>query len=187
DLHADQARHRGSSPRSQALGGERSLSESALKERIKQLEEQVLRSQKLALAGQVAGGLTHDFNNLLTAILGFSGELLTRETLSVGCQEILGQIQQAGQRASNLARQLLTFTRPQAANAQLLNLSIVVENLRSLLRRAGGGGTLDLNLDTNLWPVCGDVGQLEQVLVNLAINARDAMPSGGRLTVETWN
>jgi PAS domain S-box-containing protein len=152
----------------------------------KRLEQQLQQSQKLESIGQLAGGVAHDFNNLLTAILGYTG--FVEEALEPGHPVFpdLEQIRQAGERAAGLTRQLLAFARRQVIEPRMVDLNGVVLDLEKMLRRLIGE---DIELSTvpapGLWPVKADPGQLEQVVVNLAVNARDAMPAGGILTIAT--
>jgi two-component system cell cycle sensor histidine kinase/response regulator CckA len=154
----------------------------------KLLEEQLMQSQKLESVGRLAGGLAHDFNNILTAILGY-GEIVTRELppdnpLTSDVEEI----KLAAERAGRLTRQLLLFARRGVTERRPLDLGELAQSLSQLLRRLVGEHVeLVVEGTEGLWPVRADVGQLEQVLVNLAVNARDAMPRGGRLTIRTEN
>jgi len=152
------------------------------------LEQQLRQSQKMEAVGRLAGGIAHDFNNLLMVISGYSEFLLERlgsdPSLRNPAQEIAG----AADRASSLTRQLLAFSRKQMLAPKMVNLnSIVTENLKMLTRMIGEDIDLVMVPTTNLWPVRADSGQIEQVIMNLAVNARDAMPSGGKLTLETSN
>ena len=155
-------------------------------EALRQSEKQFRQSQKMEAVGRLAGGIAHDFNNLLTVIMGYSHVLLTE----LGPQHPLrGKIEEtlkAGERAATLIRQLLTFSSKQSLAPRILSLNTAVTNLESLLRRLIGE---DINLVSQLDPTNGqlhaDQAQLEQVLVNLVVNARDAMPKGGTLTIET--
>jgi two-component system cell cycle sensor histidine kinase/response regulator CckA len=154
-----------------------------------QLEAQYLQAQKLESIGRLAGGIAHDFNNLLTVILS-STEVL-RQDRAAGIavdDEDIEQIHAAGERARDLTRQLLAFARKQVIAPTSLDLNAVVRGSEKLLRRVLGEDVrLVVNADPELWPSMCDAGQIEQVLVNLAVNARDAMPGGGVLTVETRN
>jgi PAS domain S-box-containing protein len=152
------------------------------------LEQQLRQSQKMEAVGRLAGGIAHDFNNLLMVISGYSEFLLERlgsdPSLRAPAQEIAG----AAERASSLTRQLLAFSRKQMLAPKIVNLnSVVTENLKMLTRMIGEDIDLVMVPTANLWPVRADSGQIEQVIMNLAVNARDAMPSGGKLTIETSN
>jgi PAS domain S-box-containing protein len=150
------------------------------------LQEQLRQAQKMEAIGHLAGGIAHDFNNLLTAILGYS-ELLTEQIgpdLPMGRD--LREIMKAAQRASALTRQLLAFSRRQVLALAPIDLNRVITNLETMLRRLVGNGiTLKTVLAPGLRPVMADAIHMEQVLINLAVNARDAMPKGGTLTIET--
>ena len=155
-------------------------------EALRQSEKQFRQSQKMEAVGRLAGGIAHDFNNLLTVIMGYSQVLLTE----LGPQHPLcGKIEEtlkAGERAATLVRQLLTFSRKQSLDPKILSLNTAVTSLENLLHRLIGE---DIHLVSKLDPTNGrlraDQAQLEQVLVNLVVNARDAMPKGGTLTIET--
>jgi len=152
------------------------------------LEEQLRHSQKMEAVGRLAGGIAHDFNNLLTAILGYSELALADAPGGSSLHSKIAEIHRAGERASNLTRQLLAFSRRQVLQPRLVDLNQVVGEVGGMLRRLLGDDIdLALRLEADLAPVRADPGQLEQVLVNLAVNARDAMPEGGTLTLETRN
>ena len=152
------------------------------------LERKLLGSQKLEAVGRLAGGVAHDFNNNLSVILGYAelliGGLRPGEPRSVELDEIL----KAGKRAAGLTRQLLAFSRQQVMELRLLNLDDVVDGIEKMLRRVLGEDIiLHVRKAADLRPVMADQGQIEQVLMNLAVNARDAMPQGGELTIQTGN
>lgn len=154
----------------------------------KLLEEQLRQAQKMEAIGRLAGAVAHDFNNLLTAILGYSQLLLRRLGSGEAMRKELVEIEKAGQRAAALTNQLLTFSRKQVFEPQVLNLNPIVTDIEQMLRRLIGE---DIDLAVALAPELGrvkaDRGQLEQVIMNLAVNSRDAMPQGGTLTIATAN
>jgi signal transduction histidine kinase len=148
------------------------------------LEEQLRQSQKMEAVGRLAGGVAHDFNNLLTVIAGYTA--LLREDLGAGEQPELDEIQAAVKRASELTRQLLTFSRKQVWQPRILDVNGVVSGMEGMLRRLIGEDILLVTaLAGELGRVKADPGQIEQVIMNLAVNARDAMPGGGKLVIET--
>jgi two-component system cell cycle sensor histidine kinase/response regulator CckA len=152
------------------------------------LEEQFAQSQKMQAVGQLAGGIAHDFNNLLTAMIGFCDLLLLRH--SPGDQSFgdIMQIKQNANRAARLVRQLLAFSRQQTLQPRVLSITDVLGDLTNLLRRLIGANIkLNITHGRDLGPVRVDQGQLEQVVINLAVNARDAMRDGGELTIRTYN
>lgn len=152
------------------------------------LEVQFAQSQKMQAIGQLAGGVAHDFNNVLTAILGYCDLLLTNHRPSDPSFPDIMQIKQNANRAAGLVRQLLAFSRRQTLRPQVIQLTDVISELSMLLRRLIGERiTLDVQHGRDLWPVKVDVNQFEQVIVNLAVNARDAMSGGGVLTLRTAN
>src|SRR5262245_38695904 len=152
----------------------------------RRLEEQLRQAQKMEAVGRLAGGVAHDFNNLLTAILGYCNLMLDDMPRDDGMRQDLEEIKSAGERAAALTRQLLAFSRRQMLQPQVVDLNALVHQLEKLLRRLISE---DVELVTTLAPslptVKVDPASVEQVLVNLAVNARDAMPDGGRLTIET--
>jgi len=153
-----------------------------------QLERQLRQSQRLESIGQLAGGVAHDFNNMLTVILGYGEDLQQEfEPGSPQWHEV-GEIIKAGQRARNLTSQLLAFSRKQMIKPRLLNLNRVIEDMQQMMRRLIGEDiALVTNLASDLGMVKADIGQIEQVLLNLVVNARDAMSNGGKITIETAN
>jgi nitrogen-specific signal transduction histidine kinase/CheY-like chemotaxis protein len=153
------------------------------------LEDQFRQGQKLESVGRLAGGIAHDFNNLLTVILSCA-EVLKREAelTSTAALEDIEDIRTAGKRAAELTRQLLAFARKQVIAPVPLDLNELVHGTEKLFRRVLGEDIeLVTTLQPALWPVRCDPGQTEQVILNLAVNARDAMPCGGKLTIETSN
>jgi PAS domain S-box-containing protein len=150
------------------------------------LREQFQQAQKMEAVGRLAGGIAHDFNNLLTVINGHSELLLITSALDESARNGLSEISSAGERAAGLVRQLLAFSRKQVLENSVLDLNTVVGDLHKLLTRVVGEDIdLKLNLEAAPASVCADPQQLEQVVFNLAVNARDAMPKGGRLTIDT--
>ncbi|MBI4455119.1 MAG: response regulator [Acidobacteria bacterium] len=154
----------------------------------KDLEEQFRQAQKMEVVGTLAGGIAHDFNNLITAITGYSDLVLGQLKENEPFRRDIEEIKKAGERAATLTRQLLAFSRKQVMEVKELSLNDVVASTHNMLRRIIGEN-IDLvsRTDPSLGVVRADPGQLEQVLMNLAVNARDAMAKGGKLTVETRN
>ena len=157
-------------------------------EALRHTEEMLLHSQKMDAIGRLAGGVAHDFNNLLTAIIGYA-DLLTRRLKDdpAGRQDAQ-VIHQAGEQAAGLTRQLLAFSRKQLLQPKVIDLNHVVTSLHKMLQRIIGEH-IEIRTEpaAQLWRVRADAGQIEQVIVNLGVNARDAMPRGGRLTLRTVN
>jgi two-component system cell cycle sensor histidine kinase/response regulator CckA len=154
------------------------------------LEQQFAQSQKMQAVGQLAGGIAHDFNNVLTAIIGFSDLLLANHRPSdPSFQDIMNiNIKQNANRAAGLVRQLLAFSRRQTLRPQVLALGEVLSDLSILLERLLGENVkLQLVHGRDLWPIKFDLNQFEQVVINLAVNGRDAMPKGGTMTIRTRN
>ena len=153
-----------------------------------QLTEQLTHAQKMESIGRLAGGVAHDFNNILSAINGYAEICLMRMEEDNPFLKEMKIILESGQRAARLTQQLLAFSRKQIIQPELLHLNREIANIIKMLTRLLGEHIeIRTNLDDRLWPVWADRGQLEQVILNLAINARDAMPSGGQLTIETFN
>ncbi len=164
------------------------LARARLDQERRQLEQQYLHAQKMEAVGRLTAGIAHDFNNLLTAINGFSELLQFQLSPHDPAQELVSKVRDSARRAADLVRQLLAFSRKQVIEPQVLDLNTVVTEMEGMLRRIIGE---DIQMETllapDLWPVEVDPAQMEQVIVNLAVNARDAMPEGGRLTIETAN
>ena len=171
------------------LGVSRDITErKRAEEEMATLQEQLRQSQKMEAIGRLAGGIAHDFNNILTVIRGYSELSLMNLKESDPLKTNLAEIQKAAGRASDLTRQLLAFSRRQILEMKLINLNLLVKDLDKMLRRVIGE---DIELVTLLAPelesVRADPGQIEQAILNLAVNARDAMPHGGKLIIETGN
>ena len=152
------------------------------------VDEQLRQAQKMEAVGKLAGGVAHDFNNILTAIHGYSELLLERPECTEPMRREIEEVRKAAERAGALTRQLLTFSRRQVLQPKVLDLNVLLADLYNMMRRVIGE---DLDLQAISGPalrlVKADPGQIEQVILNLAVNARDAMPHGGRLTIETRN
>jgi two-component system cell cycle sensor histidine kinase/response regulator CckA len=154
----------------------------------RKLEQQLLHSKRMESIGLLASGVAHDFNNLLTVICGYSELLIGQSPPESEAHLFLGEIQKAGERASSLTRQLLAFGRKQILSPQILSINDLVVDLERMLRRLIGADVdLGKSLDPSLGQVRADPTQIEQVILNLVVNARDAMPSGGKITIETRN
>jgi PAS domain S-box-containing protein len=152
----------------------------------KRLEEQLVQAQKMEAIGRLAGGVAHDFNNLLTVISGYSSMAIQMVKAGDPLHTPLEEIRKAGQRASELTRQLLAFSRKQILQPKVIDLNETVVAMGKMIERLIGEDIeLCIRPDPGLGPVKVDPGQIEQIIVNLAVNARDAMPAGGRLTIET--
>jgi signal transduction histidine kinase/ActR/RegA family two-component response regulator len=152
----------------------------------KRLEERFLRSQRMEAVGKLAGGIAHDFNNLLTVVLGYSNMLLLRPDLDPDMQRDLNAVRNAGEQAARLTSQLLTLSSRQVVDPVVTDPNAVIESINEVLRRVIGEHiALKLQLSRTLRPVLIDPGYLEQVVLNLVLNARDAMPGGGELAIST--
>ncbi len=155
---------------------------------LRTLKENFAQSQKMQAIGQLAGGIAHDFNNVLTAIIGYSDLLLANHRPTDPSFQDIMQIRQNANRAAGLVRQLLAFSRRQTLRPQVLQLGDVLSDLQMLMRRLVGEKiTLELRHGRDLWLAKADLNQFEQVIVNLVVNARDAMPDGGKIELRTCN
>jgi two-component system, cell cycle sensor histidine kinase and response regulator CckA len=151
-------------------------------------EHQLRHAQKMEAVGRLAGGVAHDFNNLLSVVLSYSEMLLSDGPVDERVRGDLLEIRDAGVRGAELTRQLLAFSRQQVLEVRVLNLNEVVDGVRKMLRKLLGADVeLTVSAKSGLWPVRVDAGQIEQIVMNLAVNARDALPRGGKLTIETSN
>ena len=154
----------------------------------RQLEQQIAQTQKMDTVGQLAGGIAHDFNNVLQAIIGYSDLLLASHRPTDHAFQDIMQIKQNANRAASLVRQLLAFSRRQTLRPEVMDVGEALSDLTLLLKRLLGERVqLDFRHGRDIWPIKADVNQFEQVIVNLAVNARDAMPGGGRLSIRTAN
>lgn len=154
----------------------------------KQTEARFLQAQKMEAVGRLAGGVAHDFNNLLTVIHGFAEFAQSRMPQNSAEREEIGEVLKAAERATNLTRQLLAFSRRQMVEMRVLNLNTILDGMAKMLQRIlGEDVSLQMVLAPDLGSVKADSGQIEQVVLNLAVNARDAMPQGGTLTLQTAN
>jgi PAS domain S-box-containing protein len=155
---------------------------------LRKTEEQFRQAQRMEAVGRLAGGIAHDFNNLLTAILGYTELVMSDLGTEHACASDMSEIRSAGQSAVRLTRQLLAFSRRQILQPRVLDLNQVISRMDALLRRVIGEDiALETRLGNALNRVNADPGQIEQVLMNLVVNARDAMPEGGKLMIETAN
>ncbi|PZQ22920.1 MAG: hybrid sensor histidine kinase/response regulator [Sphingopyxis macrogoltabida] len=183
----------GDEPVSMRIVGVRGLGEAAVLLSLKdsseesRLKRQVAQASKMQAVGQLAGGVAHDFNNILTAVLGSCDLMLMRHTPGDSDYDDIQQIRSNANRAASLTRQLLAFSRQQTLRPQILQLPDVISEVSHLLKRLIGDTVqLSVHHGRGLGAVRADPGQLEQVIINLAVNARDAMPGGGTLTIETY-
>ncbi len=176
-------------PVTEGAGGEEAVIVTAMDiTEQRALEQQFAQSQKMQAVGQLAGGIAHDFNNVLTAIIGFSDLLLANHRPSDPSFQDIMNIKQNANRAAGLVRQLLAFSRRQTLRPQVLALGDVLSDLQILLQRLLGENVkLQLVHGRDLWSIKFDLNQLEQVVINLAVNGRDAMPNGGTMAIRTRN
>ena len=167
---------------------EREIEEAENRKKARQLEEQYRHAEKMEILGRLVGGVAHDFNNLLTTILGNVSFLMAGPEGNPNWKEDLGEIKKAAQRAASLTSQLLAFTRRQALQPKVLDLNFEIKNVEKIIGRSIGEDIhIQMNLAPNLYFVTADSGHIEQVLMGLAVNAKDAMPNGGALTIQTEN
>ena len=163
---------------------ERKLAQQALRKS----EDHLRQAQKMEAVGRLAGGIAHDFNNLLTAILGYSGLLVESLAGNEPAMQQVGEIRRAGERAASLTKQLLAYSRRQVLQPKVLDLNTIVADLDKMLRRLVGERIeVTLNCEPALWQVRVDAGEIGRAILNLSLNARDAMPEGGTLTIATAN
>jgi len=156
--------------------------------RVEQSEDQLRQKQKMEAVGRVAGVVAHDFNNMLTAILGYSETLLSSESLDAGALQAAREIQKTARLAGTLTRQLLSFSRKQPSKLCAVNLNDLVFAMSSMLQQMLGEKIqLSTRLEPSLGPIRADPTQIQQVVINLAVNSRDAMPTGGHILIESEN
>jgi two-component system, cell cycle sensor histidine kinase and response regulator CckA len=154
----------------------------------KELEQRVIHSQKMEAIGRLAGGVAHDFNNLLTTILGYADLLMTKMVSEDPMRRYVGEIRKAAELAAIFTRKLLAFSRKELLQPTVLDVNAVLDDTRLMLERLIGENILlDLQLTPELGHIKADQAQIEQIIINLLVNARDAMPEGGRITIETAN
>ena len=153
-----------------------------------QMQKQLLHSQKMEAVGKLSGGIAHDFNNIVTIILGYCDLIRKKADLDPMIRRRVDEIEKTAERASNLTRQLLAFSRKQIMQPVALDINRLIESLAKMLERLVGEDIhIHRQLDENVWPIWADPVFIEQILLNLVVNARDAMPSGGKLTIQTSN
>ncbi len=167
---------------------ERELREAEVRRERKRLEQQFLQAQKMEAVGNLAGGIAHDFNNMLTVISGYSQLILNRLSPNDAIRSQVEEIKKATDKAASLSRQLLLFSKTHVFERKPINLNAIVLDMeKMLLRLIGENIELVTNLEPSLANILADHGQMEQVIMNLVVNARDAMPKGGKLIIETTN
>jgi two-component system, cell cycle sensor histidine kinase and response regulator CckA len=160
----------------------------ALEDALRECQEQLRQAERLAAIGRLAGGVAHDFNNLLTAIFGYAELLLDQFPDEDPRRRDVEEIRRSAERAAALTRQLLAFTRKQTVQRRTIDLNEVVWGIAGLVTRLVTGDVrVSIRAGEEVWPVRADSGEIEQILMNLAANARDAMPNGGNLRIETGN
>lgn len=158
------------------------------REAQEQLESKLLHAQKMESIGRLAGGVAHDFNNILSAIIGYTELILLRLEKDHKCYRYVGEIKKSGDRAAGLTKQLLAFSRKQSRKPRNLDLGQELTALEDMLRRlVGEHVSIEVEIEKDLWPVLMDKSQLEQVIANLVVNARDAMPGGGEIWIALRN
>ncbi|MCL4234487.1 MAG: PAS domain S-box protein [Deltaproteobacteria bacterium] len=154
----------------------------------RRVEEQLQAAQRMECVGRLAGGVAHDFNNYLSAIMGYTDMALEEVRETPGVVEILKEVSRAGQRAASLTRQLLAFSRKQVLQPKVVSLNDIVSNMEKMLNRLVQEDiAVDCILSPDLWPTYADPGQVEQVVMNLVVNARDAITATGKIAIETFN
>ena len=166
----------------------RELKEAKMRAERKELEERLRQAQKMEAVGHLAGGIAHDFNNILAVIIMYCEMILDRIAPTEALFEEVEEIKKAGERAAGLTRQLLAFSRKQILEPKILDLNEIVSGIKNMTQRITGEDIQhELVLASDLWQVRADPGQIEQIIMNLVVNARDAMPQGGKITLSTSN
>ncbi len=154
----------------------------------RKLEAQLSQSQKMESIGRLAGGIAHDFNNLLTAIIGYSQLVKSSLTPNNPVINEIDEVIKTSQRAANLTRRLLTFSKRQPAAPQIININSIIKEIKKMLNRLITENiSIEISLDNKLWNIKMDPGQIEQILVNLVVNSKEALPDGGKILIETKN
>jgi signal transduction histidine kinase/CheY-like chemotaxis protein len=188
DLDAENRQRKTAEERLQSVNENLEARVEARNAELEEARDRLLQAQKLEAIGALAGGIAHDFNNLLSVIIGYTELLLKRLPPEDESYNVIQQVHEAGNRAAGLTRQLLSFSRKQVLKSRVLNVNDILENMHAMLKRLIGEHIrLEVTYAPDLEPVYFDEGQLEQIIMNLAINARDAMPEGGLIRVKTLN